>query len=1078
MKENYYLMKVQSYVNFPGLYFKKATSHCLCFIILACMLAGCAQEPEDIKTVISILYFNECGNLEKLVEDTYSDIDLQFERLSYPSEQMRRLEKGMGPELVVFTQPSDEISEKYLLDISDTQASTAYDGTVMQQLQVDGITYFLPLPGQYSGYIVNETFFRKAGIPLPISNQELLEAVGKMKELGIGVGEDGINFSISSATNAELGTYYAGYMVPDFLGTVDGVDWLAAFRRKEATFTGTWESMLTLTDQMVEAGLLDTAAMGRKRNLIRDAQRMADGTLAVSFGNSSLYQECRELNQTYVQDGIAPEYSYRMLPLLSDEGNENWLLLAPSAYVAVNAAVNEEKQEAAKRVLELISTSEGQEAVMNVETLIMAVVISMIIIWLFFGDIKASLIVGSSIPVSILAAFILMDLMGFSLNVITMSALTLGVGMMVDNSIVVLESCFRATASSEKKAGLVEFMDNALEGTRVVGASVLGGTATTCVVFIPLAFLEGMTGQLFKPLGFTIVFCLTASLISAVTVVPLCYMIYRPRERQKAPLSKPVYRLQDTYRSAMRVILPKKKTVMFISIGLLMFSLFLATKLDMELMGSDDNGEITISVDTRPGLMTEKADEILREIEGIIVQDSNLESYMTSYGGGGIRADDSATINAYLKDDRDMDTVDVVKMWKKQLADVRNCDISVEMSSSMSMMSSALESYEVILKGADYDEVKSISNKIVSQLMERDDVTKIHSDLENSSPVVEIRVDALKAQAAGLSASKIGSAVHNAISGVESTEIEIDGNDIDVKVEYSDEDYKTIDQVKGLVLTTGSGGSVALTDVADVQFVDSPASISREDKEYKVTISGEYTELATRETKMRINQEVVTPNLTPSVSIGLNSIDSSMNEEFSALYKAIGTAVFLIFVVMAAQFESPRYSFMVMTTIPFSLIGAFGLLFLTNCKISMVSLIGFLMLIGTVVNNGILFVDTANQYRETMDMDTALIEAGATRIRPILMTTLTTIISMIPMAMAIGNSGNMTQGLAIVNIGGLTASTVMCLLMLPGYYKLMSGNRKIIKEKRGGGRKPWPVNAGSFKKNLKRNRKDKGRSEE
>ena len=756
-----------------------------------------------------------------------------------------------------------------------------------------------------------------------------------------------------------------------------------------------------------------------------------------------------------------------------------------SDHITVSKAVQETMQtlKAQDPSLEYVVVNDYSDQISNslnsvFQTMIMAVIVAMLIIWLFFGDIKASLIVGTSIPVSILAALILMKAIGFTLNVITLSSLVLGVGMMVDNSIVVLESCFRATASSEKKAGLVEFMDNALEGTRVVGASVLGGTATTCVVFIPLAFLEGMTGQLFKPLGFTIVFCLTASLISAVTVVPLCYMIYRPRERQKAPLSKPVYRLQDTYRSAMRVILPKKKTVMFISIGLLMFSLFLATKLDMELMGSDDNGEITISVDTRPGLMTEKADEILREIEGIIVQDSNLESYMTSYGGGGIRADDSATINAYLKDDRDMDTVDVVKMWKKQLADVRNCDISVEMSSSMSMMSSALESYEVILKGADYDEVKSISNKIVSQLMERDDVTKIHSDLENSSPVVEIRVDALKAQAAGLSASKIGSAVHNAISGVESTEIEIDGNDIDVKVEYSDEDYKTIDQVKGLVLTTGSGGSVALTDVADVQFVDSPASISREDKEYKVTISGEYTELATRETKMRINQEVVTPNLTPSVSIGLNSIDSSMNEEFSALYKAIGTAVFLIFVVMAAQFESPRYSFMVMTTIPFSLIGAFGLLFLTNCKISMVSLIGFLMLIGTVVNNGILFVDTANQYRETMDMDTALIEAGATRIRPILMTTLTTIISMIPMAMAIGNSGNMTQGLAIVNIGGLTASTVMCLLMLPGYYKLMSGNRKIIKEKRGGGRKPWPVNAGSFKKNLKRNRKDKGRSEE
>ena len=280
------------------------------------------------------------------------------------------------------------------------------------------------------------------------------------------------------------------------------------------------------------------------------------------------------------------------------------------------------------------------------------------------------------------------------------------------------------------------------------------------------------------------------------------------------------------------------------------------------------------------------------------------------------------------------------------------------------------------------------------------------------------------------------------IGGVEATEIEVDGEDIEVRVEYADDEYKTIDQVKGIVLTTSNGGSVALTDLADVKFVDSPATVSREDKQYLVTITGEYTEQADRDTENRIKNQVVTPNLTSTVTIGLNSMDQSMNEEFSALFGAIGTAVFLIFVVMAAQFESPKYSFMVMTTIPFSLIGAFGLLYLTNCKISMVSLIGFLMLIGTVVNNGILFVDTANQYRREMDMDTALIEAGATRIRPILMTTLTTVLSMIPMAMALGNSGSMTQGLAVVDIGGLTASTILCLLMLPVYYKMMSGHTK------------------------------------
>lgn len=695
--------------------------------------------------------------------------------------------------------------------------------------------------------------------------------------------------------------------------------------------------------------------------------------------------------------------------------------------------------------LNIVTVSDSADSIMEsllsvAETLILAVVISMAVIWLFFGDIKASLIVGSSIPVSILAALILINLMGFTLNVITMSALTLGVGMMVDNSIVVLESCFRAT--DKKRGGFVEYLEDALKGTNVVWASILGGTATTCVVFLPLAFLEGMTGQMFKPLGFTIVFCMVASLVAAITVVPLCYMMYKPRERENAPLSRPVIRMQEGYRILMKKLLHRKKTVLGVSLGLLAFSLLIATKLDMELMASDDQGEVSISVDTRPGLITEKVDAILQEIEQVIVQNPNLESYMTSYGGSSLMGGSSASITAYLKDDRDMSTSEVANLWKQELSEIKNCDITVDVSSSMSMMSSFGESYEVILKSADYDAVKEVSSNIVSELMERDDVTMIHSDIENSSPVVEVRVDALKAQSMGLTASAIGSTVSSLIGGVEATEIEVDGEDIEVRVEYADDEYKTIDQVKGIVLTTSNGGSVALTDLADVKFVDSPATVSREDKQYLVTITGEYTEQADRDTENRIKNQVVTPNLTSTVTIGLNSMDQSMNEEFSALFGAIGTAVFLIFVVMAAQFESPKYSFMVMTTIPFSLIGAFGLLYLTNCKISMVSLIGFLMLIGTVVNNGILFVDTANQYRREMDMDTALIEAGATRIRPILMTTLTTVLSMIPMAMALGNSGSMTQGLAVVDIGGLTASTILCLLMLPVYYKMMSGKTK------------------------------------
>ena len=683
------------------------------------------------------------------------------------------------------------------------------------------------------------------------------------------------------------------------------------------------------------------------------------------------------------------------------------------------------------------SSDNIQSSLMSVvETLILAMIISMVVIWLFLGDIKASLIVGSSIPVSILVALICMSAMGLTLNIITLCALTLGVGMMVDNSIVVLESCFRVTSS--RKGGFIEYFKDALEGTSIVGSSVLASTATTCVVFLPLALLNGMTGQMLGPLGFTIVFSMVASLLSAVTVVPLCYMLYRPTERSKAPLSAPIVHLQNWYRQVMRVILPKKKTVIAVSVGLLVFAFFIAGHLDTELMASDDNGQVSISIETRPGMENSKVDAIMQQVENIISTHEDLDSYMARTGGGGMMGSGDASITAYLKDDRKMSTTEVASQWKKELQDITDCNITVSVSGSMSMMSSFGNSFETILKGTDYDEVKEVTNKIMTELAARPEVSRVHSDAENSSPVVKITVDAAKAKAVGLTASAIGTRVNQLVSGIEATEIEVDGENVSVMVEYPEGTYETLDQVKNIVIPTNSGGSVLLTDVADVGFHDSPASIKREDKEYVVTISAEYTAMADRSTQMTLNQEVVKPNLTATVSTGINSMDQSMNSEFSALFGAIATAVFLIFVVMAAQFESPKFSLMVMVTIPFSLIGSFGMLWLADSAISMISLVGFLMLVGTVVNAGILYVDTVNQYRETMDRDTALIEAGATRMRPILMTTLTTILSMIPMALGWGSSGEMTKGLALVNIGGLTASTILSLLLLPVFYTIMS----------------------------------------
>lgn len=670
------------------------------------------------------------------------------------------------------------------------------------------------------------------------------------------------------------------------------------------------------------------------------------------------------------------------------------------------------------------------------ETMVMAVVISMIIIFLFFGDFKASMIVGSSIPTSILMSLIVMTRAGFTLNIITMSGLVLGVGMMVDNSIVVLESCFRAMDKQQDK-GALGYAKAALEGTNIVVASIFGSTVTTCVVFIPLVFLNGMSGQMFGAMGYTIVFCMCASLLSAIAIVPLCYMMYKPKERSSAPATRPLTFLQDAYRKIMPVLLKHKAIVMLASVGIIVATVFLASGMQTELMTADDTGTVSVSIETRPGLITEQADAILAEAESIVAAHEDVESYMLRYNN------DEGTITAYLKDDRKMSTDEVVSQWENEMADLENCTVTVEASTSMSMMGRS-RGYEAILKGTQYDELQEVSNEIVNELIARDDVKNVHSSIENTAPVVAVKVDPVSASAEGLTAAQIGTMIKQMLDGEEVTTLKVDGQEISVRAEYPEDQYKTVPQLERIILKKPSGGYVALSDVAEIYYKDSPSSIEKEDKSYQITISADYVDSSSSAAvKTKIDNEVISPNLTGTIVRGTNSRDRMMQEEFSGLYNAIAVAVFLIFVVMAAQFESPKFSFMVMTTIPFSLVGSFGLLKLTGVSMSMTSILGFLILVGTVVNNGILYVDTVNQYRMEMPLRKALIEAGATRMRPIMMTSLTTILSMLPMAMAFGSSGSTTQGLAVVNIGGLSVGVLVALFILPVYYALMNGRKEL-----------------------------------
>ena len=681
-----------------------------------------------------------------------------------------------------------------------------------------------------------------------------------------------------------------------------------------------------------------------------------------------------------------------------------------------------------------------------VQTMIMAIVISMLIIFLFFGDLKASLIVGSSIPLAILGAIVFMGAMGYSLNMLTLSALVLGVGMMVDNSIVVLEACFRAMDDyGERQRSLREA---ALDSVRVVGASVFGGTLTTCVVFLPLGFLQGISGQYFKPLGFTIVFCMVASLISAVTIVPLCFTLYKPKENSRAIAYRGVRLLQDAYRNTISSFLRHKKRVVFATVGILIISLVLSTQLRTELMADIDTGSIEIAITQKPGLSIEEKERVMGEIEEMVAKDPDTDRYTAMAGGSALSTlyggSTNPRVTVYLKKDRSMKTKEKVKVWKKALENRSQEVISIKALSDTSMSGgdySNSNRYEIIIQGQELEELQQKSNELLSLLQKQNSLTGIHSSLENAAPLLQVKVDPIKAAAEGLSPIQIAQTLNTNLSGKTAMKMTVEGQKVDVKVEYPKDQYDTIEKVKAIRFTTPTGAQVSLESLASVKYADSPAGIEREDKKYLATITANYTEEANSNTKAEIDA-LIEKNLGENISVVANSQDQSMKEEFADLFRSIAMAIFLVFVVMAAQFESTRFSFMVMTTIPFSLIGSFGLLWLFDAALSMTSLLGFLMLIGTVVNNGILYVDTVNQYRQEMPLDKALVESGATRLRPILMTTLTTVLSMFPMAMGFGDNGALMQGLALVNVGGLVASTLLALLLLPVYYMIIYGRKK------------------------------------
>ena len=662
------------------------------------------------------------------------------------------------------------------------------------------------------------------------------------------------------------------------------------------------------------------------------------------------------------------------------------------------------------------------------KTMVEAVFLAMLIIFVFFGDIKGSLIVGSTMPISIMAAIVCMQLAGISLNVITMAALIIAIGMMTDNAVVVIEMCFR-----RHQAGL-SFKDAAYEGTAIVINSVVGSTITTLVVYIPLAMMHGLMAQMFKPLASTIIFSLTASLVSAILLIPICFATYKPVEHKEIITNRVLKWLSKRYRRVLRFSLKRKKSVLLVSIIMLVFTVFLATFIKTDLYAGTDEGNIEITMTFRPNLDLDTMDVEVKRIEDFVANSGVIKNYNCTV----TRTGSNATVSAHVRKELDIPTQEIVDDWNIKLQDFSPiCQVKVAAESSG--MPSSKDSKEYDITANDIDVLKEASDKLSKLMEETDGVLYVTSTFKDSGAKAKVVIDPVLASSKGFTAKDLADLVYKNMSGAKGTDITIDNKKYEVRVKYPEGYYETLPDVQSMSFVNSKGVSVPLTEMAEVSFESAPMTVSRQDGRYieKITASmpSSKKDEVTEELDKIVDDFIAADE---RLTYQENMMERMMNEEFAGIFEAILIAVFLVFFVLAVQFESIVVALLIMLCVPFSGIGSILFLLGLGVKLDMASAFGVLMLAGIVVNNGIILIDMAMQNQAAgMDTVEALVDSGSGRLRPILMTTLTTVIAMIPVALGWSKDAMAMQGMAAVIVGGLTASTVLTLVLLPTFYLIL-----------------------------------------
>ena len=678
------------------------------------------------------------------------------------------------------------------------------------------------------------------------------------------------------------------------------------------------------------------------------------------------------------------------------------------------------------------------------QNLLLGAILAIIILFLFLRDIKPTIIVACSIPISVVFAIVLMYFSGVTLNMISLSGLAIGVGMLVDNSVVVIENIYRLRGLGYSP------IQASLNGAKQVAGAIASSTLTTICVFLPIVFVEGITRQLFVDMALTIAYSLLASLIVALTVVPaMGQRMLRKIKPQKNPENSKIIK---GYEKSLRFVLRHKVCAIVVVVAILCASMFGALAKGFSFMPNmsstevqvsaklDDNATLEETIDT-----AEQINKILNgydEFETVGVMTGSSTSLMGISGGS---SSDAGSVTAYgvLKDEYTKQSEEICDRLNTDLEKVKG-EITVSGGSSTSSMSSLLGDggIEITLYGDDIETLKKTAEDMAKQLETVEGIDETDSGVGSTSPEIKVSVNKEKAAEKGLTVAQVYQQVASAVSSEKtSTTLTNDnGNDIDVVIVKDESQNVTPDTIGSIDITYKDSEenekTTSLSSIADISKSETIDVITRQDQKRYLSITGtlkdgySLTDVSNKAQKLFDDYK-----LPEGCSIEFTGSNKATMEAISQLMLMLLLGVVLIYLIMVAQFQSLKSPFIIMFTIPLAFTGGFLGLLITGFDVSVVSLIGFIMLCGIIVNNGIVLVDYINRLRrDGKERVEAIVEAGKTRMRPILITALTTILGLSVMALGIGTGAEMMQPLAIVCIGGLIYATFMTLYIIPVIY--------------------------------------------